>query len=201
MKRILSGFCTAAILAFSLPLFAADTEPTENRGTVIAESKTEEQVIVRDIDLKTRKLTLAMPNGSLKTLYVDELVKRFDKIQIGDLVKATYTNAVSVKLRKTKIEPGVKVEESLTSDSVNDKPAGKSMRQVTTTASIEAISADFRTVSLKGPDGKVESVDVRNPDNLQKLRSGEVKVGDQIDITYTQAVAISVEKVDQPIKP
>jgi MOSC domain-containing protein YiiM len=31
------------------------------------------------------------------------------------------------------------------------------------------------------------------------IRSGEVKVGDQIDITYTQAVAISVEKVE-PLK-
>ena len=35
----------------------------------------------------------------------------------------------------------------------------------------------------------------------KKLRSGEVKVGDQIDITYTQAVAISVEKVDPLTKP
>ena len=196
MKRILSGFFAVVMLAGSLPLFAADTEPAENRGTVIAESKTEEQVIVRDIDLKTRKLTLAMPNGALKTLYVDELVKRFDKIRIGDVVKASYTNAVSVKLRKTKIEPGVKIEESLTSNSDNEKPAGKSVRQVTTTATIEAIADDFRTVSLKGPNGKVESVDVRNPDNLEKLRSGEVKVGDQVDITYTEAVAISVEKVD-----
>jgi hypothetical protein len=201
MKRILVGFFAVSIISVSGSLCAADGDAIKSNGTVIAESKTEEQAIVRDIDLKTRKLTLAMANGSLKTLFVDELVKRFDKIQPGDVVKTTYSEAIAVKLRKTKIKPGVKVEDSLTRDSKSVKPAGKRLRQVITTASIEAISEDFRTVTLKKPDGKVEVVDVRNPDNLKKLRSGEVKVGDQIDITYTQAVAISVEKVEPAKKP
>ena len=47
-----------------------------------------------------------MPNGALKTLFVDEQVTRFDKIQRGDVVKTTYSEAVSVKLRKTKIAAG-----------------------------------------------------------------------------------------------
>jgi hypothetical protein len=201
MKTILSLFAAVLILAGSLFLHAAEGDTGKNEGTVIAESKTEEQAIVRDIDLKTRKLVLAMPNGSLKTLYVDELVSRFDKIQPGDVVKTTYSEAVTVKLRKTKIKPGIKVEESLTRDSAKVKPAGKSRRQVITTATITAISKDFRTVSLKGADGAVQDVDVRNPSNFNKLKNGEVKVGDQIDITYTQAVAISVEKVEQASKP
>jgi hypothetical protein len=196
MKTILSLFAAVLIMAGSLFLHAAEGDTGKNEGTVIAESKTEEQAIVRDIDLKTR-----MPNGSLKTLYVDELVSRFDKIQPGDVVKTTYSEAVTVKLRKTKIKPGIKVEESLTRDSAKVKPAGKSRRQVITTATITAISKDFRTVSLKGADGAVQDVDVRNPSNFNKLKNGEVKVGDQIDITYTQAVAISVEKVEQASKP
>jgi len=201
MKRILGGFVAISILAGASLLSAADGDISTGNVTVVAESKTEEQAVVREINPEKRTLTLAMPNGSLQTLVVDEQVTRFDKIQRGDVVKTTYSEAVSVRLRKTKIEPGVKVEESLTREPDKVKPAVKTLRQVTTTATIDSISADFRTVGLKGSDGKVEIVAVRNPDNLRMLRSGEVKVGDQIDITYTQAVAISVEKVEQLKKP
>jgi hypothetical protein len=45
------------------------------------------------------------------------------------------------------------------------------------------------------PDGKTVDVKVRDKVNREKLKKGEVKVGDQIEITYTQALAISVEKI------
>jgi len=200
MKRILSGFFALAIMTCSLTLYAADSDIVRMPGTVIAESKTEDQAVVRDINLEKRTLTLAMPNGTLKTFIVDEQVKRFETILPGDIVRTTYSDSITVSLRKTKIKPGVKVEESLSPDP-DSGLAGKSLRQVTTTATIEAIASDFRSVSLRGPEGKLENVDVRNPSNLDKLRSGEVKVGDQVDIIYTQAVAITLEKVGQGANP
>ena len=45
-------------------------------------------------------------------------------------------------------------------------------------------------MTLKGPEGNVETVRVMDPKNLEK-----VKVGDRIVITYTEALAISVEAV------
>jgi len=200
MKRILSGFFALVVMTCSLALHAADGDTVRQPGTVIAESKTEDQAVVRDINREKRTLTLAMPNGALKTFVVDEQVKRFATILPGDIVRTTYSDSITVALRKTKIEPGVKVEESLSPD-LDNGLAGKSLRQVTTTATIEAIASDFRSVSLRGPDGKLDNVDVRNPANLDKLRSGEVKVGDQVDITYTQAVAVSLEKVGQGANP
>ena len=44
-------------------------------------------------------------------------------------------------------------------------------------------------MTLKGPEGKTVTVKAENPENLKK-----VKVGDEIEITYTEALAISVEK-------
>ncbi len=201
MKRILSGIFVVAIMVAAVSLYAADADSSKRKGTIVAETKVEGTAVVRNIDLEKRKLTLAMPNGALKTFVIDERVKRFDKIQPGDVVNMTYSEAVTVKLRKTKIKPGVTVEASLTPDPEKIKPAGQSHRQVTTTATIMAIAKDFRTVSLKGPDGNVEDVAVRNLSSLNKLKSGLVKVGDQIDITYTQALALSVEKVEQANKP
>ena len=200
MKRILSGFFALSVMTCPIALHAADGDIVKKNGTVIAESKIEDQAVVREINPEKRTLTLAMPNGALKTFIVDEQVKRFETILPGDIVRTTYSDSITVALRKTKIEPGVKVEESQSLDPGNAL-AGRSLRQVTTTATIESIAADFSSVTLRGPEGKLDKVDVRNPSNLEKLRSGEVKVGDQVDITYTQAVAITLEKVSQSVKP
>jgi hypothetical protein len=54
-------------------------------------------------------------------------------------------------------------------------------------ATIEAINKEKETVTLKGPEGKMKTVKVRNPANLEK-----VAVGDRVMITLTQAVAIDV---------
>ncbi len=47
---------------------------------------------------------------------------------------------------------------------------------------------DAGTVTLRGPDGGTTTIKARNPDNLNR-----VAVGDLVDITYTEALAISVE--------
>lgn len=68
-------------------------------------------------------------------------------------------------------------------------PAGAVARQVTVTATVEDISPKKTYVTLKGPEGKTVDVRVRDPKNLEN-----VKVGDQVIITYTEGLAISVEK-------
>ena len=82
-------FAIVAIVS-SLALLTSGAAADEKQGTVIAESKVEVQAIVKEIDLEKRTVTLAMPDGSLQTFVVDDGVKRFDKVQRGDVVKATY---------------------------------------------------------------------------------------------------------------
>jgi hypothetical protein len=45
-----------------------------------------------------------------------------------------------------------------------------------------------RYVTLKGPEGKTQEIKVKDPKNLEN-----VKVGDQVAFTYTEALAVSVE--------
>ena len=61
-------------------------------------------------------------------------------------------------------------------------------QRVTFTATIEAIDLAKGTVTLKGPQGNSQTIKARNPENLKKA-----KVGDLLDITYTETVAIKVE--------
>jgi hypothetical protein len=62
-------------------------------------------------------------------------------------------------------------------------------RQITVTATITAIDTKARTVTVKGPQGNLETVKVRDPKNL-----AGVKVGDLVELTYTQALAIALDK-------
>jgi hypothetical protein len=141
-----------------------------------------------------RKLTLTMPDGKDRTFVIDKMVKKLGEVKVGDVVKATYYEAVSVKLNKTKVPEGMTVEGAVVRDEKSVKPAGAVGTQVTTTATIEKIHDNGKWVTLRMPDGETADVKVRDKQNLAKIQKGEVKEGDQIEITYTQALAIAVEK-------
>ena len=61
---------------------------------------------------------------------------------------------------------------------------------VVVTATVEAVDKDKRTVTLKGPAGNVRTIKV-DP-RVKNLR--QVKVGDELVIRHTEAVAIAVSK-------
>jgi len=60
--------------------------------------------------------------------------------------------------------------------------------QITAVVLIQAIDAKVPSVTIKAEDGSVLSFKVEDAKNLEG-----VKVGDKVQITYTRALAISVE--------
>jgi len=68
-----------------------------------------------------------------------------------------------------------------------DKPSGTLARQETATVTIKAIDAKVPSVTVLTEDGRTVSFKV---DDKAKLK--DVKVGDKVEITYTEALMISV---------
>jgi hypothetical protein len=62
---------------------------------------------------------------------------------------------------------------------------------LTVTATIEAIERSTRTVTLKGPQGNTLTTVV--PKDVKRF--DEMKVGDRLDITWTEAVLVSFDMV------
>ena len=62
-------------------------------------------------------------------------------------------------------------------------------RNTSRTASVERLDVDNQDITLKGPDGSLETIMVSNPEQLSR-----VKVGDRIVITRPQGLAVSVER-------
>ena len=153
------------------------------------------QATVTAIDLKTRMVTLKGPEGKETTLHVDKHARNLPQVKVGDVVKVAYVQHVAWQVRK----PGqgapaadVGVEAAAARAEAGQKPGAAMGQRVTFAATIEAIDLAKGTVTLKGPQGNSETIKARNPANLKK-----VKVGDVVDIAYTEAVAIKVEPAPQ----
>lgn len=197
MKKLAVIFCAAAMLAWPALAMAADKQPApqKKKGKVIAELIVEEAALVKAIDLQKRTVTLETSTSKGLTIEVNKRVKKLDQVKVGDTVKLTYYESVAVRPMKVKTTPGVVVEEAVVRDKESIKPAGAAGRQVTLVATIDRVHDEGKWVTLKGAEGNTVNVKVRDPENVAKLKKGEIKEGDQVEITFTQAVAISVEKV------
>jgi hypothetical protein len=68
---------------------------------------------------------------------------------------------------------------------------GVTAQQTTITAKVLAVDTDSNSVALRGPQGATHIIQVQDPDLQAQL--GKIKAGDSVDVTYTQAVAVSVE--------
>jgi len=115
-------------------------------------------------------------------------VKNFDNLKVGDQVKADYTEAVTLELKKG---GGLVVQRTdkaaVAGAKPGELPAGAGGRQVTIVADVVAVDAAKQTIALKGPQRTVE-LQIPNPEQFKKISKG-----DQVEATFTQAVAIAVQ--------
>ena len=152
---------------------------------------------VQSINVATREVTLRGPLGNTISFTVDPRVKRLDEVKVGDEVTSQYYVSVAGELRPPteaeKANPVAVVSAAARAPKEVD-PAGGEVRAVKVVTTVEGIDLPTQTVTLKGPEGNCVTIRAKSLDNLKKLH-----VGDTIVVTYTEAVAISVEKTT-PVK-
>ena len=189
MRKLAAALCFA-VSAAGAQIAVANEQQAAGDGSKGELSKTIEfQARVAAIDPKTRMVTLKTPDGKESTFYVDERVRNLPQVKVGDEVRIAYVVALAWKLNKSKkAVPSPEVETAVTRAEPGAKPAGGVARRISFTASVESIDRANGTVTLKGPEGNSRAFKARNPDNLKK-----VKIGDLVDITYTESVAVKLE--------
>ncbi len=195
--------------AFALALIAAAIATTANAqkpdatggavlasepGKAVVARKVEISAQVMGIDKATRTLTLKGPKGNVVDLVASDEVKNFDQIKLGDFVVARYAEALTLELKKTKSAGGgLEMREEAAKAKPGERPAVAGARQVTALASVTAVDPKKSTITLKGPRGNEVTLNVQNPDQFKV-----VKKGDQVEVTYTEALALSVEPAPKP---
>ena len=140
------------------------------------------------IDKATRDVTLKGPQGNELTVTAGPEIKNFDKLKVGDQVKAKYVEAFALQLVKgggqtvarTEYMGGARAKEGA-------QPGGAVGRQVTIVADVIDLNPAKQMVTLKGPHRTVDLV-VKDPEQFKLIAKG-----DQVEATYTQALALAVE--------
>ena len=156
-------------------------------------SLVEKTATVEAVNQSTRMVTLKGPEGNSITFKAGEEVRNLAQVKVGDEVKLAYYESLAVRVLK-KEEPFPTAGESaaMVRAKPGEKPAGVVGAETSVNATITAIDKKAKTATLKGEDGKSVTVTPRDPKNLEK-----VQVGDRLVITYTEAVAVKVEKAEK----
>jgi len=159
-------------------------------GNVTRRDVVTASAVVQSIDHKTRMVTLLGPDDETITFRADDSIRNLDQVKKGDLVQATYYRSVAIQLRKPgEATPGVSAGTTTMRANPGSRPAGGEANTITVVATVESLDPVNQTATLELPDGSLRTIQVRNPHHFDVA-----KVGDSVEITYTEAVAIAVDK-------
>lgn len=148
--------------------------------------------VITDIDYDSRDITLEGPLGNTITLNASEAVTRLKEFKKGDFVVATYAASISGELRTPTeaelAEPWVELDAAGIADEGLDPGAiaGTVTRAVCT---IEGMNRASGTITVLDPQGDFHIIGDIDPANMNG-----VTIGDTIIITFTQAMALTLEK-------
>ncbi len=194
MKLVLG--LLSALALFGAPALAAGQGHEEHDLSFQRTRAKTVTATVKAIDQKTRQVTLKGKDGKELTFTADERVKNLAQVKVGDLVTADYFESVAIYVSKPDgTAHGMEVSGGVVAAKPGEMPGAVAGREVTLVALIESIASDKGSVTLKKADGTTVVLPVKNPENLEG-----VKVGDQVTITASQALAISVERVPAKAK-
>ena len=161
-------------------------QPTAGEAVI---SSTSVSATVTKIDYKTREVTLRTQDGKERTIVADSAVRNLAQVKTGDVVTATYVEALAYEVvKKGAKAPGVEQVTGGGRAEPGTKPAGAIGQQTTVTVTVTAIDRSVPSVTFTGPKGNSRTIKVRHPEKLEG-----VNVGDLVDITYTEALAITVD--------
>jgi len=199
MKRIFShsvwlSLCLAGA-TFSVSA-APDPAPDAKAGTTRHDSMLVTLTAsVEAINYETREVTLKGPLGNSVTFTADKRVKRLNEIKQGDLVQADYYLSIAAELRKPTAEEAehpLEVMEAGGKAPLTHAPAAGVARRFKVVTTVEGLDRSQQTVTVKGPRGRTLTARVEDPARLTEMR-----LGDTIVITYTEALAVSLDKVEK----
>jgi hypothetical protein len=194
MRSLVVSAAIAAFSALALPAAAqtaAVTAATAPGKGVVAETLKMEATITA-IDKASRGVTLKNAKGEALTVTAGPEVKNFDQMKVGDAVTVEYLRALALELKKG---GGLIVQRTEQAGGAaakpGEKPAGAVGRQVKVVADVIDLDPAKQTVKLKGPQRTVE-LHIADAEQFKRVAKG-----DQVEATFTEAVAIAVT----PAKP
>ena len=186
---VAAAFVSAGAFA-QAPAAQGGTMTATAPGKGVAANVVEITASVQAVNKADRTVTIRGPRGNVQTVEAGPEVKNFDQIKVGDMVALRYVEALTLELKKGGKALVARTDSAMgATTKAGEKPAAGVGRQIHVIANVVGVDAATQTVTLKGPKQSAE-LKVGDPEQF-KL----VKVDDQVEAMYTEAVALSVEPV------
>jgi hypothetical protein len=196
LLAIALAFAGIAPLHAQQPPVAASVV-SSSAGKASAVNVVELAATVVGIDKATRTVTLRGPQGRTLDVVCGDEVRNFDQIRVGDQVGVRYQESLSLELKKASGQAAGAAGGAVAARAApGSRPAGIVGREIQVLADVVAVDQAKSTVSLKGPRGNVVDLKVQNPDHFKV-----VKVGDQVEAVYTEAIAVAVTPAPKSAVP
>jgi hypothetical protein len=176
---------TVLTVAMCVSLAAAESgQPAITKGKTMSSTAT-----ILAIDSTARMITLRDSSGLQDIYTVGPEVQRFNELKVGDSVKTTYYESTVLQIRKAGATPGATGTSGAVSAGSGALPSGTMSVQDKMTVTVKSIDQSVPSITVTTPDGRTVTRIVADKKNLEG-----VNVGDKIDVTYTRAVLVSIDR-------
>ena len=154
------------------------------KGTVVMTAT------IQAINVEERIVVLADAEGNVRVVEVIPEVENFDQLAIGDVVTSEFYESVALQIAEPDAKPMETEGITVMSAPKGDKPGVVKIEIISEVVEVVGVDREHNLLKYRAPGKQVAilKVDpkVSTMDNL--------KPGKKILVTYTEAVAVSVDK-------
>jgi Cu/Ag efflux protein CusF len=186
LRFIQCAVMMAAVLGVGVPGTLAGQKAVAAGDAVTATAT------IQAIDSAKRRVTLKYADGSTDTISAGPEVQRFNELKVGDVVSFSYVESVVVAVTKPGSASAATVSDPTLTRSKGARPGGMVSQQSKASVVVAAIDPKVPSISVRTASGHKRSYKVEDKTTLEGI-----KVGDTIEITYTEALMVSVQSAKE----
>lgn len=185
--KTLKPLIASIIFAAALPALADIEPPPPGMGGA---ELIETTATVEAVDQSSRYVTLKGPQGNLVTVKADDRVKNLDMIKPGDQINVKYYQSVAVDVVAGPDDASAPARQRSFSAGPGAAP-GTASQQMRSIVQILSVDPYKKTIAFRDPEGRYREVSVKSPELKHYL--DELKEGDTVQATFTEALSVSLE--------
>ena len=185
--KTLKPLIASIVLAAALPALAEiEAAPPGMAGAELIETT----ATVESVDQSSRYVTLKGPQGNLLTVKAGDGVENLNKVKPGDEVKLKYYRSMAVDVVAGAGDESAPERQRASSASPGATP-GTATRQMRSIVKILSVDPYKKAIAFRDPEARYREVSVDAPELRHYL--DELKAGDTVRVTFTDALAVSLE--------
>ena len=178
-------FILAVVMSASAAVGLAQSQ---NPAPIVKQNIKKATLTITAIDQKSRSVTLRSASGDEDTFTVGPEVVRFNQLKVGDKINVTYQEALVFEVRKPGAS-GATPGTAASGERYKSTIGGAVGASHTTSVTVKAVNMTEPSITVVTADGRAMTRAIQDKKNLEN-----VKPGDRIDITYSEALILTADQ-------